>query len=122
MFVHFCDVHKEMHAYLLMFSMKTQFTYKIILIYLLSREGGPPPTQRTNLRFAQIVEDLKNFNFGRPMYTTFYITDKMDLSYRTPFIHQRISGPFRTLPPSPLFLADCTVSLPSGVRAKIKLE
>ena len=29
--------------------------------------GGPPPTQRTNLRFAQIVEDLKNFNFGRPM-------------------------------------------------------
>ena len=29
--------------------------------------GGTPPTQRTNLRFAQIVEDLKNFNFGRPM-------------------------------------------------------
>ena len=29
--------------------------------------GDPPPTQRTNLRFAQIVEDLKNFNFGRPM-------------------------------------------------------
>ena len=29
--------------------------------------GGTPPTQRTNLRFAQIVEDFKNFNFGRPM-------------------------------------------------------
>ena len=45
----------------------TELSIVITLIYLWSREGGTPPTQRTNLRFAQIVEDLKNFNFGRPM-------------------------------------------------------
>ena len=57
----------------LCFPMKTLFTYKILiisLIYLWSREGGTPPTQRTNLRSAQIVEDLKNFHFGRPMNGT----------------------------------------------------
>ena len=69
------------------FCIFVMFTMKCMLIYLcfpmkhylliksslftydLGR-GGPPPTQRTNLRFAQIVEDLKNFNFGRPMKKT----------------------------------------------------
>ena len=40
--------------------------------------GGDPPTQTTNLRFAQIVEDLKNFNFGRPMTQILKNMSRMD--------------------------------------------